>query len=160
MESKPDRVLAHDDRVQGDSRTTTNPGSVSTRNARALPRDAETGTVITLPVVYSSRGEIRARFPRIHDARYARGNARVRLRHAAEHSIEMRAKRTRGAFAGARSVSFAKADSPHRTAREWRPGSELNRRTRLCRPLHNHSATWPVTGRARPADVLKKQNLG
>ena len=25
----------------------------------------------------------------------------------------------------------------------WRPGSELNRRTRLCRPLHNHSATWP-----------------
>ena len=27
----------------------------------------------------------------------------------------------------------------------WRPGSELNRRTRLCRPLHNHSATRPVT---------------
>ena len=26
----------------------------------------------------------------------------------------------------------------------WRPGSELNRRTRLCRPLHNHSATRPV----------------
>lgn len=28
--------------------------------------------------------------------------------------------------------------------RRWRPGSELNRRTRLCRPLHNHSATRPV----------------
>ena len=26
----------------------------------------------------------------------------------------------------------------------WRPGSELNRRTRLCRPLHDHSATRPV----------------
>ena len=29
----------------------------------------------------------------------------------------------------------------------WRPGSESNRRTRLCRPLHDHSATWPVTCR-------------
>ena len=27
----------------------------------------------------------------------------------------------------------------------WRPGSESNRRTRLCRPLHDHSATRPVT---------------
>ncbi len=26
----------------------------------------------------------------------------------------------------------------------WRPGSESNRRTRLCRPLHDHSATRPV----------------
>src|SRR6185369_1538363 len=26
---------------------------------------------------------------------------------------------------------------------EWRPRSESNRRTRLCRPLHDHSATWP-----------------
>ncbi len=25
----------------------------------------------------------------------------------------------------------------------WRPGSESNRRSRLCRPLHDHSATWP-----------------
>src|SRR6186713_142078 len=33
----------------------------------------------------------------------------------------------------------------HMVGRNWRPGSELNRRTRLCRPLHNHSATWPVT---------------
>src|SRR5436190_4282713 len=33
--------------------------------------------------------------------------------------------------------------------RKWRLGSELNRRTRLCRPLHNHSATQPhnETGR-------------
>ena|GEM_PF-2149075 len=27
----------------------------------------------------------------------------------------------------------------------WRPGSESNRRTRICNPLHNHSATRPVT---------------
>jgi hypothetical protein len=26
---------------------------------------------------------------------------------------------------------------------DWRLGSESNRRTRLCRPLHNHSATQP-----------------
>ncbi len=31
------------------------------------------------------------------------------------------------------------------TKRLWRPGSESNRRTRICSPLHNHSATWPVT---------------
>ena len=30
-----------------------------------------------------------------------------------------------------------------RTSTGWRPGSESNRRTRLCRPLHDHSATWP-----------------
>ena len=50
------------------------------------------------------------------------------------------------------------------TAREqWRPGSESNRRTRLCRPLHDHSATWPLLAalaitRINPS--LKKQNLG
>src|SRR3954469_8465050 len=27
--------------------------------------------------------------------------------------------------------------------REWRPRPELNRRKRFCRPLRNHSATWP-----------------
>src|SRR3989344_3393197 len=27
--------------------------------------------------------------------------------------------------------------------RKWRLGSDSNRRTRLCRPLHNHSATQP-----------------
>ena len=32
---------------------------------------------------------------------------------------------------------------------KWRPGSESNRRTRLCRPLHDHSATWPLTSRNR-----------
>ena len=31
----------------------------------------------------------------------------------------------------------------------WRPGSESNRRTRLCRPLHDHSATRPVAGNMR-----------
>src|SRR5690606_4335041 len=29
--------------------------------------------------------------------------------------------------------------------RDWRPGSESNRRTRICSPLHDHSATRPVT---------------
>src|SRR4029079_12026250 len=28
-------------------------------------------------------------------------------------------------------------------AKSWRRGSESNRRTRLCRPLHDHSATPP-----------------
>src|SRR3984893_17041506 len=31
----------------------------------------------------------------------------------------------------------------------WRPRPELNRGTRFCRPLRNHSATWPL----RSADV-------
>ena len=38
-------------------------------------------------------------------------------------------------------------DSGHQRMTIWRPGSESNRRTRLCRPLHDHSATWPVTCR-------------
>ena len=41
------------------------------------------------------------------------------------------------------------------SCRCWRPGSELNRRTRICSPLHNHSATRPVdcaeTGAKRAA---------
>ena len=28
---------------------------------------------------------------------------------------------------------------------EWRPRPELNWCTRFCRPLRNHSATWPQT---------------
>src|SRR5690606_12413676 len=44
----------------------------------------------------------------------------------------------------------------------WRPGSELNRRTRICSPLHNHSATRPVTGTAsgKPPERPSKQNPG
>ncbi len=34
---------------------------------------------------------------------------------------------------------------------QWRPRSESNRRTRLCRPLHDHSATWPLRGASRSA---------
>ena len=30
------------------------------------------------------------------------------------------------------------------TPQVWRRGSESNRRTRLCRPLHDHSATPPL----------------
>ena len=29
-------------------------------------------------------------------------------------------------------------------AAQWRPRSESNRRTRICSPLHDHSATWPL----------------
>jgi LSD1 subclass zinc finger protein len=44
----------------------------------------------------------------------------------------------------------------------WRPGSESNRRTRLCRPLHDHSATWPSEANQRKLTCAlpKKQNLG
>ena len=31
---------------------------------------------------------------------------------------------------------------------DWRPGSESNRRTRICSPLHDHSATRPEAQRA------------
>src|SRR5215510_6551745 len=39
----------------------------------------------------------------------------------------------------------AAAPSPRRSSVRgfWRPRPELNRRTRFCRPLRNHSATWP-----------------
>gem|GEM_PF-3597159 len=45
---------------------------------------------------------------------------------------------------------------------QWRPGSESNRRTRLCRPLHDHSATWPLrrTATITGPVLLKKQNPG
>ena len=51
----------------------------------------------------------------------------------AHRDRRMRADLTRGHIGGLRLKSA------------WRPGSESNRRTRLCRPLHDHSATWPVT---------------
>ncbi len=44
-----------------------------------------------------------------------------------------------------RPVSGQPAHVRARNREGWRPGSELNRRTRLCRPLHDHSATRPVT---------------
>src|SRR5690348_3687196 len=40
----------------------------------------------------------------------------------------------------------------------WRPRSESNRRTRLCRPLHDHSATWPSVVNTRQLnDVASKK---
>ena len=44
----------------------------------------------------------------------------------------------------------------------WRPGSESNRRTRLCRPLHDHSATRPVAGnmRLRASDKTRPRRTG
>lgn len=32
---------------------------------------------------------------------------------------------------------------PAKCLKKWRPRPELNRSTRFCRPLRNHSATWP-----------------
>lgn len=37
------------------------------------------------------------------------------------------------------------------TSERWRPRSESNRRTRICSPLHDHSATRPAFGRLQPA---------
>src|SRR5436190_24235992 len=39
----------------------------------------------------------------------------------------------------------------------WRRGSESNRRPRLCRPLHDHSATPPGVGAAAHARVAALQ---
>jgi hypothetical protein len=38
-----------------------------------------------------------------------------------------------------------KAPRTRKCLKKWRLGSESNRRTRLCRPLHDHSATQPWT---------------
>jgi hypothetical protein len=46
-------------------------------------------------------------------------------------------------------VGSSTRSSAHRySASYWRRGSESNRRRRLCRPLHDHSATPPRGGRA------------
>ena len=44
----------------------------------------------------------------------------------------------------------------------WRPGSESNRRARICSPLHNHSATRPVTRGwpQEPSDKTKPRWAG
>ena len=42
---------------------------------------------------------------------------------------------------------------------QWRPGSESNRRTRLCRPLHDHSATRPLrTNRNLKVATIRLKN--
>jgi hypothetical protein len=38
----------------------------------------------------------------------------------------------------------------------WRPRPELNRGTRFCRPLRNHSATWPQCCGYRHLAVIDK----
>ena len=40
----------------------------------------------------------------------------------------------------------------------WRLGPESNRGTRLCRPLHNHSATQPYKCEARIVPGLRQIN--
>ena len=46
------------------------------------------------------------------------------------------------------------------SGRMWRRGSESNRRTRLCRPLHNHSATPPcrTQGSKRALEEAQKNS--
>src|SRR5258708_5709272 len=46
---------------------------------------------------------------------------------------------------------------PGRVESRWRRGSESNRRPRLCRPLHDHSATPP--GALRPG-TARASNAG
>ena len=45
---------------------------------------------------------------------------------------------------GRKAYGFESRPGHQRAAKSWRRGSESNRRTRLCRPLHNHSATPPA----------------
>ena len=63
-------------------------------------------------------------------------------RPASTSSLRRRAKKNPGR---GRDSSGTVAPRPERCRmrRNWRPGSELNRRTRICSPLHNHSATRP-----------------
>ena len=42
----------------------------------------------------------------------------------------------------------------------WRRGSESNRRPRLCRPLHDHSATPPRVGNAHTTCMRERQTKG
>src|ERR1700756_4604545 len=44
-------------------------------------------------------------------------------------------------------VDFWLTYQPRGSAKCWRPRPELNRGKRFCRPLRNHSATWPQRGR-------------
>ena len=41
-------------------------------------------------------------------------------------------------------LSYSRMEDAVASSWYWRPGSELNRRTRICSPLHNHSATRPM----------------
>ena len=51
-------------------------------------------------------------------------------------------------FKSLASTSFATRATDFQSSPKklWRLGSESNRRPRLCRPLHNHSATQPYVG--------------
>ena len=59
---------------------------------------------------------------------------------------------------GARAIIVERDDR-----RKWRRGSESNRRTRLCRPLHDHSATPPQhrwLAKSVTTPFAKNKNLG
>ena len=43
---------------------------------------------------------------------------------------------------------------------KWRRGSESNRRPRLCRPLHDHSATPPLRATGIGCAVIAKTKKG
>ena len=44
--------------------------------------------------------------------------------------------------------------------RKWRLGPESNRGTRLCRPVHNHSATQPKNAAIEPTSNVRHKNPG
>ena len=45
-----------------------------------------------------------------------------------------------------------------RRRKSWRPRPELNRGTRICRPLRNHSATWPRASRYKGRASAARQH--
>lgn len=53
------------------------------------------------------------------------------------------AKPLPGPCAGRSALEKKPASVNLRVFQHWRPMSESNRRTRICNPLHNHSATQP-----------------
>ena len=60
------------------------------------------------------------------------------------------------AFATLRRATFTRCASEG-----WRPRPELNRGTRFCRPLRNHSATWPsgVSAWLQPVPVRMLRSI-
>src|ERR1700688_4141566 len=49
----------------------------------------------------------------------------------------------RGSSYGPPSLRYGAAAFTRCASEGWRPRPELNRGKRFCRPLRNHSATWP-----------------
>ena len=82
--------------------------------------------------------------------------------HAAPHpahgcaGADVAKRRRRKTWASSAGTVFEKVGQDAQSfSTGWRPGSESNRRTRLCRPLHDHSATRPVTAHSSARAVVR-----